>query len=399
MSFSIHKAVENRGGGRHGQGWLGNEKWTVSHAIVSSDGCCKCCAKKLVTIDLDPEETKKFAKSVALLATWKETNSSFRKFQWSLVVLHNRRITGDNMDNPFNRALIEKSKNEDAIYATPIGSNDNCEWSVKIPIILITGAATSTDAPTNVITYRALQYLSTSMLFLKSPAERMDAIIEAILMALVQQFSIKPLSFVLKILVDEGDNKRSWYEDLANLPEELSNHDFELPSYRTYSCLHEARRYHKVALLDLYLKALDPELYNSRLSNHDCDNAKYKNLLSDDDKLFKLQKAEVTNQVIRKIRIQIDYGIDKLSESVFQTLDRCYIASIQRLRPREEEFAEFSNNNDNIPGIIPQVSSKVGCLIVLDRDIKEFLGLGEAVGTKVEDLIFFYLVMEVGNLN
>ncbi|KAM3203031.1 hypothetical protein P3L10_030657 [Capsicum annuum] len=81
MSFSIHKAVENRGGGRHGQGWLGNEKWTVSHAIVSSDGCCKCCAKKLVTIDLDPEETKKFAKSVALLATWKETNSSFRKFQ------------------------------------------------------------------------------------------------------------------------------------------------------------------------------------------------------------------------------------------------------------------------------------------------------------------------------
>ncbi|PHU02710.1 hypothetical protein BC332_27961 [Capsicum chinense] len=203
------------------------------------------------------------------------------------------------------------------------------EWYVKIPIILITGVANSTDAPTNMITSRALQYLSTSMLFLKSPAERMDAIIEAILMALVQQFSIKPLSFVLKILVDEGDNKRSWYEDLANLPEELSNHDFELPSYRTYSvnrnnhaelnamsldhglselwrsrlmCLHEARRYHKVALLDLYLKALDPELYNSRLSNHDCDNAKDKNLLSDDDKLFKLQKAEVTNQVIRKIR-------------------------------------------------------------------------------------------------
>ncbi|PHT34092.1 hypothetical protein CQW23_25892 [Capsicum baccatum] len=168
---------------------------------------------KLVTIDLDPEETEKFAKSVALLATWKETNSSFQKFQvnavvngihqtfsskkWPLVVLHNRRITGDNMDNPFNRALIEKSKNEDAIYATPIGSNDN--W------------------------------------------------------------------------------------------------------------------------------------------------------------------------------IQIDYGIDKLSESVFQTLDRCYIASIQRLHPREEEFAELSNNNDNVPGIIHKWDlGRVECMQTLpnlDRSV------------------------------
>ncbi|KAJ8567979.1 hypothetical protein K7X08_020701 [Anisodus acutangulus] len=63
-------------------------------------------------------------------------------------------------------------------------------------------------------------------------------------------------------------------------------------------CLHEAGRYHKVALLDLYLEALDPELYNSRLSNHDRDSAKDESLLSNNDKLFGLQKAEVTNQVI-----------------------------------------------------------------------------------------------------
>lgn len=245
------------------------------------------------------------------------------------------------------------------------------EWSVKIPIILIAGVATSTDAPRNVLTFRALQYLSTSIFFLKSPAERMDAIIEAVLvkncaffsvghkvaaflrnyflrqdgtvtsfvralkMAIVQQLFIEPLSFVLKFLVDEGDNKRSCHEDLANLPEELIKHAFELPSYRTYSvnrinhvelnamslghglselqrlqelwrsrlmCLHEAGRYHKVALLDLYLEALDPELYNSRLSNHDRDSAKDKSLLSNNDKLFRLQQAEVTNQVIRKIR-------------------------------------------------------------------------------------------------
>ncbi|MCD7469601.1 Origin recognition complex subunit 3 [Datura stramonium] len=159
--------------------------------------------------------------------------------------------------------------------------------------------------------------------------------VRALKMAIVQQLSVQPLSFLLKLLVDEGDNKRSWNEVLANLPEELIKHAFELPSYRTYSvnrnnhaevnamslghglselqrlqelwrsrlmCLHEARRCHKVALLDLYLEALDPKSYNSRLSNHDCDSAKDKSLLSNNDKLFRLQKVEVTDQVIRKIR-------------------------------------------------------------------------------------------------
>lgn len=78
---SIQKAIRNGGGGWHGQGWLGNGKWTVSRAIVGPDGCCKCCAEKLVTIDLDPEETEKFAKSVASIAVHRERNSSFQKFQ------------------------------------------------------------------------------------------------------------------------------------------------------------------------------------------------------------------------------------------------------------------------------------------------------------------------------
>lgn len=171
---SIQKAIRNGGGGWHGQGWLGNGKWTVSRAIVGPDGCCKCCAEKLVTIDLDPEETEKFAKSVASIAVHRERNSSFQKFQrwldyygpfeavidganvglysqrkfrpskvnavvngirqmlpskkWPLIVLHNKRITGDKMDEPFNRSLIEKWKNADAIYATPTGSNDDWYW-------------------------------------------------------------------------------------------------------------------------------------------------------------------------------------------------------------------------------------------------------------------------------
>ncbi|KAM3325051.1 origin of replication complex subunit 3 isoform X2 [Capsicum chacoense] len=314
-------------------------------------GCLRAFLRQLLMVDIE-------AADVSLLASWYSDHGKYEKPV--VVIIEDMERCSGALLSDFIKMLSE--------------------WSVKIPIILIAGVATSTDAPANVLTSRALQYLSTSMFFLKSPAERMDAIIEAVLvkncagfsvghkvatflrnyflrqdgtvtsfvralkMALVQQLSIEPLSFVLKILVDEGDNKRSWYEDLANLPEEVINHAFELPSYRTYSvnrnnhaelnamsldhglselqrlqelwrsrlmCLHEAGRYHKVALLDLYLEALDPELYNSRLSNHGCDNAKDKSLLSDSDKLFRLQKAEVTNQVIRKIR---DLPAAKLSQ-------------------------------------------------------------------------------------
>ncbi|KAJ8562485.1 hypothetical protein K7X08_011776 [Anisodus acutangulus] len=184
---SIQEAIKNGGGGWHGQGWLGNGKWTVSRAFVGSDGCCKCCAEKLVTIDLDPEETEKFANSVASIAAQRERNSSFQKFQrwldyygpfeavvdganvglysqrkfrpskvnavvngirqmlpskkWPLIVLHNRRITGDKMDEPFNRALVEKWKNADAIFATPTGSNDDWYWlyaAIKFRCLLVT---------------------------------------------------------------------------------------------------------------------------------------------------------------------------------------------------------------------------------------------------------------------
>ncbi|KAK4727978.1 hypothetical protein R3W88_032895 [Solanum pinnatisectum] len=314
-------------------------------------GCLRAFLRQLLMVDIE-------AADVSLLASW---YSDHDKYEKPVVVI-----------------IEDMERCSGALLSDFI--NMLSEWSVKIPIILIAGVATSADAPRNVLTARALQYLSTSIFSLKCPAERLDAIIEAVLvkncagfsvghkvatflrnyflrqdgtvtsfvralkMAIIQQLSIEPLSFVLKLLVDEGDSKRSWYEDLANLPEELIKHSFELPSYRKYSvnrnnhveltamslghglsemqrlqelwrsrlmCLYEAGRYHKVALLDLYLEALDPELCNSRLSNHGCDSAKDRSLLSNNDKLFKLQKAEVTNQVIRKIR---DLPAAKLSQ-------------------------------------------------------------------------------------
>ncbi|OVA20329.1 Pentatricopeptide repeat [Macleaya cordata] len=183
----IMEAIENGGGGWHGQGWLGKGKWTVTRTSVATDGVCEGCGEKLVTIDLDPLETENFAKSVACIALKREKNSSFQKFQkwldyygpfeavvdaanvglftqrrfslskvnaivngirqklpskkWPLIVVHNKRISGDRMEEPANKTLIEKWKNADALFPTPTGSNDDWYWlyaAIKFKCLIVT---------------------------------------------------------------------------------------------------------------------------------------------------------------------------------------------------------------------------------------------------------------------
>ncbi|KAI9192367.1 hypothetical protein LWI28_021804 [Acer negundo] len=183
----VKKSMEDKGGGGHELGWLGKGKWAVSQTAVGADALCQCCGEKLVMIDLDPIETENFAESVASIAIKREKNSSFQKFQkwldyygpfeavvdaaniglfsqrkfkpsrvnvvvngirqklpskkWPLIVLHNKRITGDKMDEPINKALIEKWKNADALYSTPTGSNDDWYWlyaAIKFKCLLVT---------------------------------------------------------------------------------------------------------------------------------------------------------------------------------------------------------------------------------------------------------------------
>lgn len=183
----IRKMIEKKGGGWHGEGWFGKGKWIVSKTSVGEDGICKSCGEKLATIDLDPMETEKFAESVASIAAKREKNSSFQHFQkwldyygpfeavvdaaniglfsqrkfkpskvnavvngirhilpskkWPLIVLHNRRVTDDNMDKPMNKSILEKWKNADALYATPTGSNDDWYWlyaAIKFKCLLVT---------------------------------------------------------------------------------------------------------------------------------------------------------------------------------------------------------------------------------------------------------------------
>ncbi|KAL8503844.1 hypothetical protein ACS0TY_022532 [Phlomoides rotata] len=43
-----------------------------------------------------------------------------------LVVLHKNRVTGGPAQHPNNIKLLEGWKNAGALYATPVGSNDDC---------------------------------------------------------------------------------------------------------------------------------------------------------------------------------------------------------------------------------------------------------------------------------
>eukprot|EP01018_Ginkgo_biloba_P001298 Gb_29287 [translate_table: standard] len=77
----IREAIVARGGGWHGQGWLGKGKWKVQHTTVTPEGVCRCCGEQLVTIDIDTLETENFAKSVAALARERGATSNFIRYQ------------------------------------------------------------------------------------------------------------------------------------------------------------------------------------------------------------------------------------------------------------------------------------------------------------------------------
>ncbi|WCJ42493.1 proteinaceous RNase P 1 [Euphorbia peplus] len=181
----IEEAMESRGGGWHGQGWLGKGKWSISRTYVGDDAICRCCGDKLASIDLDPEETENFAESVASIAIKRDKDSSFQKFQkWleyygpfeavidganvgliiqnrfipskintiangirqklpskksPLIVLHNRRVA--TIKASPDKAYIEKWQNADSLYATPTGSNDDWYWlyaAIKFKCLMVT---------------------------------------------------------------------------------------------------------------------------------------------------------------------------------------------------------------------------------------------------------------------
>ncbi|KAG9158126.1 hypothetical protein Leryth_000279, partial [Lithospermum erythrorhizon] len=184
----VKEANVKNGGGWHGTGWLGRGKWLVQKSNISSDGRCLSCSEQLFCVDTSREETEKFSQSVASLAKEREVEAHFTEFQdwleghldyeavvdganvglyqqnfadggfsmtqldavvketynrskkWPLIVLHNKRVR-TLFEDADNREILEKWKEDGALYATPYGSNDDWYWlyaAVKLKCLLVT---------------------------------------------------------------------------------------------------------------------------------------------------------------------------------------------------------------------------------------------------------------------
>ncbi|KAJ4828070.1 hypothetical protein Tsubulata_020845, partial [Turnera subulata] len=169
----VSGVVAKNGGGWHGLGWIGKGKWVVRRGTVDVDGVCSCCGERLVCVDIDDQETERFAGSVAGLALEREAMTNFSEFQdwlenhadyeaivdganiglyqqnfaeggfsipqldavvkelynrhgnkWPLIVLHNKRVRAL-LDNPAHRGLVQEWIEKDVLYTTPHGSNDD----------------------------------------------------------------------------------------------------------------------------------------------------------------------------------------------------------------------------------------------------------------------------------
>ncbi|PIA32041.1 hypothetical protein AQUCO_04600009v1 [Aquilegia coerulea] len=202
------------------------------------------------------------------------------------------------------------------------------EWVIKLPVILVMGVATTIDAPRILLPARALHYLEPCKFALGSPAERLDAIVEAVILgtnfgfdigykvavflrnyflrqdgtvtsfiktvkiACAKHFVKEPLSFLCRGLLDE-DCHDFLLQKCVLLPESMREYAFSLPSCEgldkttpltgeslasgiseivklkknwssVFMCLYEAAKFQKKQVVDVLCEALDPDAYRTR---------------------------------------------------------------------------------------------------------------------------------------
>jgi origin recognition complex subunit 3 len=196
------------------------------------------------------------------------------------------------------------------------------EWVFKIPVFFVLGIATTLDAPKKLLSSEALQRLEPCKLTLGSPSDRLNALVEAILvkpcagfcishevalflrnyffrhdgtitsfisalrLACSKHFSMEPLSFLCIGMLEE-DSEEFWHDKYESLPQTIRKYAFDLPSSKSANnsnnscnmveglsrllklqkdwssvllCLYEAGRHDKVQLLDIFCEAVNPDL-------------------------------------------------------------------------------------------------------------------------------------------
>ncbi|XP_010420371.1 PREDICTED: origin of replication complex subunit 3-like [Camelina sativa] len=267
------------------------------------------------------------------------------------------------------------------------------EWAVKVPIFLVMGVSTAHDAPRKILSVNALQRLCASSFTLSSPAERMDAVLEAVFLrpcsgftvshkvalfmrsyflcqdgtltsfvrtlkiACLQHFSLEPLSIMLEHFCQDGINQLS-DEGNGLLTEATMKHAFHLPSVTrnkitrsTFEmlpqflsdlqrmpnpwsvvvlCIYEVGKFDKLRLLDIFCETLDPE---ARYLKYFSPSATV-NFQSHDS-----GRSSVIRRVLHKLR--------DLSPSQLSTL----------LKSWENLTADFSEMNDKVMELHPFMRS------------------------------------------
>ncbi|XP_050225020.1 origin of replication complex subunit 3 isoform X2 [Mercurialis annua] len=237
------------------------------------------------------------------------------------------------------------------------------EWVLKIPVILIMGVATTLDVLKNILPLNMLHHLRPCKFILGTPSERMDAIVEAVLVkqcsgfrishkvatimrnyfviqdgtvtsfirtlkiACAQHFSVEPLSFLLLWYLLEEDTKS---ENYGLSPENMLKRAFELPSClrnkvaeqngdalvhglselkklcsqwsTVVMCLYEAGKRDNIRLLDLFCEALDPESDMLRASGLQKDPTLSPRSQDRNKRILGLKKGGFISQALRKVR-------------------------------------------------------------------------------------------------
>ncbi|TVU30974.1 hypothetical protein EJB05_22633 [Eragrostis curvula] len=181
------------------------------------------------------------------------------------------------------------------------------EWVIKIPIFFVMGIATTLDAPRKLLSSEALQRLEPCKLTLGSPSDRMNALVEAILVKPCAGFCIShEVAMFLRNYFFRHDGtitsfisalKEYLHEKFVALPEAMRQYVSGLPTcasgnnssnsrknvaaglsellkvHKDWSavllCLYEAGRHDKVQLLDIFCEAVNPGLLTQNASNRD----------------------------------------------------------------------------------------------------------------------------------
>ncbi|KAF5198593.1 Origin recognition complex subunit [Thalictrum thalictroides] len=238
------------------------------------------------------------------------------------------------------------------------------EWVIKLPVILVMGVATTIDAPRILLPAKALNYLEPCKFALGSPAERLDAVVEAVILgtnfgfdighkvtvflrnyflrqdgtvisfikavkiACAKHFVTEPLSFLCSGLLHE-DCHGFLLQKCALLPESMREYAFSLPSCEgldkttplsaeslasgiseimklkknwssIFMCLYEAAKFQKKQLVDILCEALDPDAYRTRSSLQ----RRVGEVLAKSPSVdhYSATKGSLILQVIRKVR-------------------------------------------------------------------------------------------------